>query len=177
MDVRWYEVFDAALESSDVIAVRAVVEDYLRRKPTRSEITSARRAANRYAESSTVLLLRIAPGGRGGSVVLLARSDADLDDLDRLLDVAEGRKGRGALGGGGTANRPQHAESVIGAVVKSARSTTRVRVVDLEPSHAALLAIDLSDAIAELRSFERRLRIRGRWAVSGPSAQRITPES
>lgn len=108
-------------------------------------------------------------------MVLLARSDADLEDVDRLLDVAGERAGRRPRGGRGTANRSQHAESVIGAVARSAKATTRMRVVDLEPSHAGLLATDMSEAIAELKSFERRLRIRGRWSVAEPAAGDPTP--
>ena len=64
MHVSWYEVFDDALSSRPVVAVRHVAEAHLGRPPTRSEITSARRAANTYARGSNAQTLRTMTGDR-----------------------------------------------------------------------------------------------------------------
>ena len=94
MRVRWFRVFDQALRSSEVIAVWRVVKDHLERPLTRGELTAARRAANRYAAASRIRMVRVpAPAGSGGirAIPLLARSDADLGDIERLTAIASGK--------------------------------------------------------------------------------------
>ena len=163
MHVSWYEVFDDALSSRPVIAVSRVVEAHLGHSPTRSEITSARRAANSYARGSNAHTLHVwarRADGRKIRVLLLARADADLDDTDQLEAVATGRAAVPR-----TRGRPRGAqgvESLLAAIVKSAHSSRRVDLDHLDPEHARHLADELDDALNDFRRLRDRLHRRGR---------------
>jgi hypothetical protein len=90
-----------ALVQQEAISVRSTVIGYLRRTPTRAEITAARRAAHRLAASGQATILRVKPpefAGPGSAHLILARLDVAppsgvLDDVadasldDRVLDA------------------------------------------------------------------------------------------
>lgn len=159
--MRWFAVFDQALRSSDVIAVWRAVEQHLDRPLTRAELSAARRAANRYAQTAQVRLIRIpAPAGSGGirTVPLLARLDADLDDIGRLSAIASGTiavdTGRRRAGG-----RPvDRTAALVAAVSTAGRRSRRLAVTRLDADRAAGLADELAAALDELQDLERRLR-------------------
>lgn len=163
MATQWYRVFDDALRSSDVVAVHAVVDAYLGRAATRSEVTSARRAANTYAAASNVRVFHtpaVRDDGRHVRVLMLARADADLDETDRVHAIASGRptlprtRRRGPTGG------PQGAESLLSAILKTADTARRLDVAQLDPNHARQLHDDLTSALRDLTTFQGRLRRR-----------------
>lgn len=159
MKIQWHQVFDDALRVSDVVAVALVAGAHIGRKPTRSELSAARRAANTYAASSNVQAL-LAPAtrsdGRSIRVLLLARPDADLDDADRLHAIASGleaaprRRGR----------RSQSIESLIAAAVKASHAGRRVDIGSLDPGHAQTLADELTEAMHDFRRLRDRLQRR-----------------
>jgi hypothetical protein len=73
---KWRDIFTAALAQQEAISVRGTVISYLRRKPTRAEITAARRAAHRLAASGQATVLRLKPpgvDGPGSALLILAR--------------------------------------------------------------------------------------------------------
>jgi hypothetical protein len=175
--VLWYEVFDDALSSQPVVAVSHVAEAHLGRRPTRSEITSARRAANTYARGSNAQTLHIwarRADGRKVLVLLLARADADLDDTDKLHAVAASRtavpRTRGLPRGA------QGVESLLSAIVKSAHSSRRVDLDHLEPEHARHLGDELAEALDDFRHLRDRLHRHGRQPGTsnspGPAEQK-----
>ena len=164
MRVHWFRVFDQALRSSEVIAVWRVVEDHLERPLTRAELTAARRAANRYAAASRIRMVRVpAPAGSGGvrTIPLLARSDADLGDIERLTAIASGKIAAGAHRGRPTKSAGQRAESLVATVTKAARGTQPLRTGRLDRQLATALADDLAEALPALQDLHRRLRLRG----------------
>ena len=176
MRVHWFRVFDQALRSSEVIAVWRVVEDHLERPLTRAELTAARRAANRYAAASRIRMVRVpAPSGSGGirTIPLLARSDADLGDIERLTAIASGKIAAGPHRGRPTKSAGQRAEALVATVTKAARGTHPLRTGRLDPQLATALADDLAEALSALHDLERRLRLRGerdRRAKGAPTA-------
>ena len=85
MQIQWHQVFDEALRRADVIAVARVAAMYLDRPPTRSELSAARRSASSYARASNTQVLHVtgATSTRiSRNILLLARTDADLDDTE-----------------------------------------------------------------------------------------------
>jgi transposase-like protein len=90
---QWRDILTAALAQQEAISVRGTVISYLRRTPTRSEITAARRAAHRLAASGEATILRVRPPrlGRGGGSahLVLARLGTGTPSglLDRLTDA------------------------------------------------------------------------------------------
>ena len=173
MHVSWYEVFDDALGIRSVVAVSQVAEAHLGRTPTRSEVTSAPRAANSYARRSNAQTLHVAgrrTDGRRVQALLLARADADLDDTDQLQAVVSGRAGLPR-----TRGRPrgtQGVESLLTAIVHNAHSARRVDIEHVDPGHAAHLADDLADALNDLRHLRDRLHHLAHQdpAVAGPTS-------
>ncbi|HEU5485781.1 MAG TPA: hypothetical protein VFU98_12820 [Microlunatus sp.] len=159
--MRWFAVFDQALRASDVIAVWRAVEQHLDRPLTRAELAAARRAAHRYAATAQVRFIRVpAPAGSGGirTIPLLARLDADLDDIERLSALAAG-----ALATGPSHRRPggtagERSAMAVASVVTAARRSRRLPVARLDPVRAAALADDLAAGLAILHDLERRLR-------------------
>lgn len=171
MATQWYRVFDDALRGSDVVAVHAVIDAYLGRPATRSEITSARRAANTYAAASNTRTFH-APATRDGGlrvqVLMLARADADLDDTDRLHTIASGRPPTPRTRRRGPASGPQGAESLLSAILKTADTARRFDVAELDPSHAQQLGDDLTRALRDLTTLQGRLRRRSQRPANNP---------
>ena len=162
MRMRWFAVFDQALRSNDVIAVWRVVEQHLDRPLTRAELTAARRAANRYAVAAKVRIIRVPePAGSGGirTIPLLARLDANLDDVERLSAIAAGTipdgVGRRRRTGGDVGVR---ATTLVTTVGTAARRARRLHVAKLDVDRAAALADELAGALSELHDLEQRLR-------------------
>jgi hypothetical protein len=161
MSMRWFAVFDQALRSNDVIAVWRVVEQHLDRPLTRAELTAARRAANRYAVAAKVRIIRVPePAGSGGirTIPILARLDADLDDVERLSAIAAGTI---ATGGGRrrtSGDVGERATSLVGTVATAARRARRLPVAKLDADRAASLADELSSALSLLHDLEKRLQ-------------------
>ena len=86
MAVQWHPVLEQALAETAVVGVADAVSHHLGRRPTKSEITAARRAARRYAATgqAQLTLLPSAVAGRKYRVLVLARPDVDLDDVQEL---------------------------------------------------------------------------------------------
>ncbi len=86
MAVQWHPVLDQALAETSVVGVADAVTHHLGRRPTKSEITAARRAAHRYAATgqAQLTLLPSVAAGRKHRVLVLARPDVDLDDVQEL---------------------------------------------------------------------------------------------
>jgi len=178
--VHWFRVFDQALRSSEVIAVWRVVEDHLERPLTRVELTAARRAANRYAAASRIRMVRVpAPAGSGGirTIPLLARSDADLGDIERLTAIASGKMAAGPHRGRPTKSAGQRAEALVATVSKAGRAAHPLRTGRIDRELAATLADELSGALAGLQDLEQRLRLRGERTrqASGVAAAEAPP--
>jgi hypothetical protein len=73
---QWRDILAAALVRQEAISVRGTIISYLRRTPTRAEITAARRAAHRLADSGQAIMLHVkTPGfdGPGSPHLILAR--------------------------------------------------------------------------------------------------------
>lgn len=162
MRIRWFAVFDQALRSNDVIAVWRVVEQHLDRSLTRAELTAARRAANRYAVAAKVRIIRVPePAGSGGirTIPLLARLDANLDDVERLSAIAAGTiadgVGRRRRTGGDAGER---AAALVTAIAAASRRVRRLQVAKLGAAQAGALADELAEALSELHDLEQRLR-------------------
>lgn len=175
--VQWHAVFDDALRSAAIIAVGAAVRDYVRRTPTEAELSAARRAANRYATTSNVQLVRVsAPmGGRGiRTVLLLARADADLGDPERLRDIATGRS-RPAHQGKGTRNVSQRAETLVTTLTKAARTARLLSAGQLEPDHAAALSSEMAVVLPDLLHLQQRLHLQGQRHQQGLPGAQIAP--
>lgn len=92
---QWREVLTDALNRSPGINVRATVMDYLRRTPTRAEITAARRAAHRLAARGDAEIVHVprpeSETGPGGPFLILARPGTKLSRRD--LEALAGRGG------------------------------------------------------------------------------------
>lgn len=175
MKIQWHQVFDDALRVNDAIVVALVAGAYIGRKPTRSELSAARRAANTYATKSNMQVLHVAANradGRSTRVLLLARPDADLDDTERLHAIASGlaavprRHGR----------RQQSIESLVSAVVKTSRSARRVDIGDLDREHIPTLSNDLAAALNDLSRLQDRLQRQARRSVRVKDAVRYTSD-
>ncbi len=63
---QWRDILAAALAQQAAISVRGTVIGYLRRTPTRAEITAARRAAHHLAAKGQATSLRVRPPGLDG---------------------------------------------------------------------------------------------------------------
>lgn len=163
MKVSWFGVFDQALRSADVIAVWATVENHLERPLTKTELSAARRAANRYAAASSISVVRIpAPGGGPiRTIPLLARADADLSDIERLTAIASGRIAGTARRGRVRTPTAVRAQSLVAAVGTAAHQARQVRPGRFDPPYAAQLAAELAEALPHLQELEQRLRVRG----------------
>lgn len=161
--VSWFGVFDQALRSADVIAVWATVENHLERPLTRAELTTARRAANRYAAASSIAVVRIpAPGGGPiRTIPLLARADADLSDIERLTAIASGRIAGTARRGRVRTSAAVRAQGLVTATGTAARQARRLKTGKFDPTYAAQLAAELAEALPHLQALEERLRLRG----------------
>jgi len=160
MRISWFAVFDQALRSNDVIAVWRVVEQHLDRSLTKAELAAARRAANRYAVAANVRVIRVPePAGRGiRTIPLLARQDANLEDIERLTAIASGAI---ATGPGRRRSRSDVAErstALVDAVSAAARRARRLQVTKLDSARAHALGNELATALGELQQLEARLR-------------------
>jgi hypothetical protein len=90
-----------ALSRREALIVRDTVAEYLRRTPTRSKITSARRAARRLVESGQASVPRVprpeSDSGPGGQYLILFRPGTNLSqrELDSLApDSTDATRGR-----------------------------------------------------------------------------------
>ena len=161
MATSWQSVFDDALHRASVIAVRTAVAEHLGRVPTRSELTAARRAANTYSASANTQIIRVPNPNGAGSVMLLARADADVADSDLLHDIASARpKPRPKHRGAGTANPAIKSDNITGAINRASKSAEMLHTASLDRDHAAQLADDLDAALPALMDLRRRLRLR-----------------
>ena len=105
-----------------------------------------------------------APAGSGGirTIPLLARSDADLGDIERLTAIASGKMAAGPHRGRPTKSAGQRAEALVATVSKAGRGAHPLRTGRLDRDLAATLAEELAEALAGLQDLEQRLRLRGR---------------
>jgi hypothetical protein len=101
---QWREILADALSRREAVSVRATVAEYLRRTPTKSEITAARRAAHRLVERGQASVLHVpcpaSDSRSGGQYLILVRPGTNLShhQLDILaaesIDVTLGRSRR-----------------------------------------------------------------------------------
>lgn len=172
--VQWHRVLDRALAENEVVAVADAVAQYLDRTPTRSELTAARRAAHRYAESgeAQLTLLPSVVAGRSKKVLVLTRQGIDLDDFGvlRRSAIAQARKAE-VPKGQMTRNTARRAESLLTQVSRASRAARLLPVDQIEPGHARLLSEDLTEALAGLAVFAADLTRRSRQNTPTVQAQ------
>lgn len=157
VSVQWASVFEAALRTTDVAAVRTIVGTYLGAPPTASQVSAARRAARRQGSLGTLQLVRVrAPTGRGDHpILLIALPTADLSDTERLRAIALGRPVRSKVQA--LPSAPERAEAVVSAVTGAVHAAQHVDVATLDPEDAASLAAELGAALPHLDWLRRRL--------------------
>lgn len=172
MAVQWHPVLDQALAEAAVVGVADAVTHHLGRRPTRSELTAARRAAHRYAatgEAQLTLLPSVA-AGRTQRVLVLARPDVDLGDVAMLRRaVAAPTKKVDKPQGQGTKDTARRAESLLTQLSHATRAAQLLPVAQIEPGHAKLLAEDLTEVVAGLANLAADLTRRSRQHT--PTAQ------
>ncbi len=165
MAVQWHPVLDQALAETAVVGVSDAVSHHLGRRPTKSEITAARRAAHRYAASgqAQLTLLPSVAAGRKYRVLVLARPDVDLDDVSALRQATAtpGKKAAKAQGDG-VRDTARRAESLLTQVSHATRAARLLPVNHIEPAHAKLLAEDLTEVVAGLATLAADLTRRSR---------------
>ena len=157
---QWREILANALSRTEAVSVRDTVAEYLRRTPTKSEITAARRAAHRLVERGQASLLHVRPpesdSGPGGQYLVLVRPGTNLSqrELDSLAadstDVTRGRSRRFEP----TAIAHDLAESVelLTAAVQAIASD------QLDPSAAQRLAASVGASLENLTAIQRHLK-------------------
>lgn len=163
--VQWHRVLDRTLSGSSVVTVNDAVTEHLGRRPTRSEMSAARRAAHRYAATGEAqeAMLSTVVDGTARRVLVLARPGVDLHNVSALrrsvaktarqLDNPQGQKSKDTV---------QRAERLLAQVVQSARAGRVLPVMQIEPAHARLLAEDLTEAVADLAALAAALTRRSR---------------
>jgi hypothetical protein len=138
---RWQQVLADALDENLAIGVRAAVADYLRRAPTRAELTAARRAAHGLA-------------ARDRSYLVLAKPDVIMNDIRvRGLAVA----GIDAAGRKSPHNHAQTGRNLRRSLRNAAAGARLVQVEGLDGKSAADVADSLADALEELHRLKRSL--------------------
>lgn len=168
MAVQWHPVLDQALAETAVVGVADAVAHHLGRRPTKSEITAARRAAHRYAATGQAQLTLLPSGaaGRKYRVLVLARPDVDLDDVQELRqEVAATARRAAKPQGAGTRDTARRAESLLTQVSHATRAARLLPVAQIEPAHAKLLAEDLTEVVAGLATLAAELTRRSRQHV------------
>jgi hypothetical protein len=168
MAVQWHPVLDQALAETAVVGVAEAVSHHLGRRPTKSEITAARRAAHRKAATGQAhsILLPSATAGRKYRVLVLARPDVHLDDVRELRQAlaAPARKAAKPQGPG-TKDTARRAESLLTQVSHATRAARLLPVNQIEPAHAKLLAEDLTEVVAGLATLAADLIRRSRQHI------------
>ena len=165
MAVQWHPVLDQALAETAVVGVADAVTHYLGRRPTKSEITAARRAAHRYAATgqAQLTLLPSVAAGRKYRVLVLARPDVDLDDVPVLRQAVAATARKAAKPQGkGVKDTARRAESLLTQVSHATRAARLLPVEQIEPAHAKLLAEDLTEVVAGLATMAADLIRRSR---------------
>lgn len=165
MAVQWHSVLDQALAEAAVVGVAAAVGHHLGRRPTRSEMNAARRAAHRYAATGQAQLtvLPTVATGRQRRVLVLARPDVNLDAVPALRQAvtATARKAVKPQGQA-TKDTARRAESLLTQVSHAGRAARLLPVDQIEPAHAKLLAEDLTEVVADLATLVVSLTRRSR---------------
>jgi hypothetical protein len=165
MAVQWHPVLDQALAENAVVGVADAVSRHLGRNPNRSEVTAARRAAHRYAATgqAQLTLLPSVAAGRKYRVLVLARTDVDLNDVTMLRQaVAAPTKKAAKPQGQGVKDTPRRAESLLSQVSHATRAARLLPLNQIEPAHAKLLAEDLTEVVAGLATLAADLTRRSR---------------
>ena len=172
MAVQWHPVLDQALAETAVVGVADAVTHHLGRRPTKSEITAARRAARRYAATgqAQLTLLPSVAAGRKYRVLVLARPDVDLDDVQELRQaVAAPARKAAKPQGAGRKDTARRAESLLTQVSHATRAARLLPVNQIEPAHAKLLAEDLTEVVAGLATLAADLTRRSRQHTPTPA--------
>jgi hypothetical protein len=169
---RWQNGLAHALDQNRAIGVRAAVADHLGR-PTRAELTAARRAAHRLAALDRAGLFQLpgadAAGNAGDRTYLvLAKPNVIINDIRlRGLGVA----GSDAAGRKSPPNHSQTARNLRRSLRNAAAGARLIQAEGLDSKSAADVAATLADALEELRRFQRSLdrRIqRDKGPLEGP---------
>ena len=149
-----------ALSRHGAVSVRATVAEYVRRTPTKSEMTAARRAAHRLVERGQARVLHVpraeSDSGPGGQYLILVRpgttvSQRELDTLaTESTNVTRGRSRRFES----TAIARDLAESVelLTAAVQAIPSE------QLDPSTVQRLAALVGASLENLAASQRHLK-------------------
>ena len=157
--IPWYELFDDALTTQPIVAVDRIAEAHLGRTPTRTEFTAAHRAAHGYARAGNAqafdVWTRRGDGHHKVRVLLLARTDADLDDTDQLLAAALSRP---------VPSEPRGTtlQTLLASIKKGAQACRRLNIDDVEPTCAQHHAADIAAAVDDFRRLHDRLLQHGR---------------
>lgn len=160
--VPWQAILAQTLDNREIISVAAVVRTYLARTPTRSEITSARRAAVRYVAAGHAKAVHLPnSGANGDDRLLLAWPGTDVSDLDHLrrsstqAHLPDG-VGRTALG------NTRAARALVVSLVQAASSVDEIDVERLGAIASRALADDLEEPLRQFSLLRARLRGRSR---------------
>ena len=157
---QWHELLADALGRREAVSVRATVAEYLRRTPTKSEITAARRAAHRLVQrgQATVLHVRRSESDTGpaGQYLILVRPGTNLSQrqLDGLAaestDVTRGKTRR--------FEPTTIAQDLAESVELLTAAFQAVQTDQLDPSTTQRLAASVDAALENLAAIQRHLK-------------------
>lgn len=160
--VPWKAILAQALDDREIIGVAAVVRSYLARTPTRSEITSARRAAVRCVAAGHAEAVYLPnTGANGGDRLLLVWPGTDASDVDHLRRTSTHGHlpdgvGRTALG------NTRAARALVVSLVQAASSVDEIDGERLSTVASRALADDLEEPLRQFNLLRVRLRGRSR---------------
>lgn len=166
MAAQWHPVLDQALAETAVVGVAEPVRRHLGRRPTKSEITAARRAARRYRASPDDLA---ALRGRRPQVSVPGAGSPRRRPRRRPVTASSGRRdcreSGQALRVRASRTLPAGPESLLTQVSHATRAAQLLPVSQLEPAHAKLLAEDLTEVVAGLATLAANLIRRSRQHI------------
>jgi hypothetical protein len=166
---KWRDILAAALAQQEAVTVRGTVTSHLRRKPTRAEITAARRAAHGLAASGQATILRVRPpgfDGPGSAHLILARAGTSTESglLDQIADASRADRTRMRFEPTVMAQDLATSVELLSAAIQAIPSD-RLNHADVER-----LVASLDASLEALRQIRRHLRREVRAAVGGHGA-------
>lgn len=180
---RWHRLFADALANHEAIGVAVTVEQHLGRRPTRSELSAARRAAHSYASAGRAHITQVSVPvpveghGVGTYVVLVRPESVEKGDTYRAMlrqaaqgctsPPSTGRTRRGRL-------RPApFLRGTVSTVEGAAAGVRYLDVTAIDPAEAEELSDSLGESLLELNRL-RRLLSRRKHQIGSPEAKDVT---
>jgi hypothetical protein len=154
---QWRDILTKALAQHEAVSVRGTVISYLRRTPTRAEITAARRAAHRLAAAGQATIIRVRPrgfDGPGSPHLILVRPGtvAQRGLLDDLADASAADNDRARF-------EPMVMAQDLATSVELLADAIQVVLTDrLDQSDRERLLASLDASFEALRLIRRHLR-------------------